>query len=149
MDPRIIGFTGTRLGMTPEQRQTVKELISVIHFAAKGAGTSQTVGLHGDCIGADADFHKICVEQEIPVECRPCTFDSLRAKTGAKERAAPTTPMVRNRAIVDDAFVMFACPPNDIPIRKGSGTWATIRYTKKRNKPLVTIFPNGTYAVSP
>ena len=47
-----IGFTGTRRGMTQRQIERVTELI---------AKHEPKVVRHGDCIGADAQFHEICL----------------------------------------------------------------------------------------
>jgi hypothetical protein len=51
---RHIGFTGTRHGMTPAQRHAVSQLIA--ELAAGAAFTAH----HGDCVGADAEFHDLC-----------------------------------------------------------------------------------------
>ena len=53
-DQRIIGFTGRRDGMSPEQRVTVVTLM-----IASMSGGTRYAGLHGDAIGADAEFFEI------------------------------------------------------------------------------------------
>jgi hypothetical protein len=50
-----IGFTGTRYGMTPDQRSAIARLI------AETAGPEPFFAHHGDCIGADAEFHELCL----------------------------------------------------------------------------------------
>lgn len=144
----IVGFTGTRNGMTEAQRAAVRAELSKWRTAAGDlmaiAGDPDGLsGLHGDCVGADADFDALCREHQIPTSCRPCTFESMRAMTGAREIAEPVRPMERNRAIVADADIMIACPPNDTPIKKGSGTWATIRFAERADVPTIIVFPDG------
>ena len=48
----IIGFTGSRKGMTGEQAAVVMRLL-----------LSATEGHHGDCVGADEQFHEMCMAQ--------------------------------------------------------------------------------------
>lgn len=140
-----IGFTGTRNGMTPPQRASVRQVL--LHHLVSNPGTSMRA-LHGDCVGADADFHALAREQGIEVCCRPCTFDGMRARSGAPELAPPKPPMQRNRDIVADADLMIACPPNHTPIKRGSGTWATIGFAQRAGKPLTIVFPDGSFTCS-
>lgn len=137
MSGGVIGFTGTRNGMTRDQRIAVRLVL------AEFDPSRIAFGLHGDCVGADADFDALCRDFGIETRCRPCTFDGMRARTGAPEIAAPERPMARNRAIVADADMMIACPPNDEPIKSGSGTWATIGFAEKAKKPIVIVYPGG------
>lgn len=139
----VVGFTGTRSGCTPIQRAVLQQHIQGFVCRFGGVGL---IGLHGDCIGADAEFDSVCRQHSMDgmsVECRPCTYENMRAQTGAREIAPPMPPMERNRWIVADADVMVACPPNKDEIKHGSGTWATIRFTRKAGKPLYIIFPDG------
>lgn len=140
-----IGFTGTRNGMTEMQERSVRFLIGEVSARVQKAG--QVVhGLHGDCLGADAGFALLCKELEVPHFCRPCTFSSMRAML-SEPIAVAVRPMERNRAIVSDATVMIACPPNLEPIKSGSGTWATIGFTQKAGKPLAICWPTGDNAI--
>ncbi len=50
----ILGFTGTRSGMTPEQKSAVR-----LHTQNLKTVHRDLVGLHGDCVGSDYDFDKI------------------------------------------------------------------------------------------
>lgn len=137
---KIVGFTGTRSGMTMHQKAQVLKLLQF---------EDPDIVVHGDCVGADADFDAICAELGIPRHIRPCTISEMRANTHkeghlpAEEIAEPVAPMVRNRAIVADATVMIACPHNTTPIKRGSGTWATIGFAKKAQKWLYIVFPDG------
>lgn len=136
---QTIGFTGTRNGMTKEQHQRVKEIVKL---------ANATTAVHGDCLGADEDFHNICHEQGLEINIRPCTFANMRANCDGNEIAEPVAPMQRNRMIVDDADLVIACPPNYVKIKTGSGTWATIGFAKRANKKLIIVFPDGTLEAS-
>lgn len=133
----VIGFTGTRSGMSDEQEQCVRKLVGELILSGYG----QVV--HGNCVGADAQFDAIARDWGLEPACYPAVTGSLQANTGAVPIAPPDSPMRRNRAIVADAGVMIACPPNDTPIKRGSGTWATIGFAKKAGKPLAIVFPDG------
>jgi len=134
----IVGFTGTRSGMTDLQKGSVTKILK--EFDA------DTVGLHGDCIGADNDFNDICAALNFERNMRPCTIENMRANSDAVPLSEPVSPMVRNRAIVKDAKVMIACPPN-FEMVKRSGTWATIGFTRKAGKPLFLVFPDGKIVI--
>jgi|AACY02.6.fsa_nt_gi hypothetical protein len=49
----IVGFTGTRNGMTQKQRDAVSDLLYPFPTSA--------IGLHEDCVGADEVFNDICL----------------------------------------------------------------------------------------
>lgn len=138
----IIGFTGSRRGMTSVQKKIVRQLLE-----AELENQRDVIGEHGDCIGADADFDEICADLGMVRWCRPCDMESYRAHTSARELAPPTSPKIRNLAIVADASKMIACPrshPATSILGKASGTWNTIGYAKDARKPLVIIYPDGT-----
>ena len=133
-----IGFTGTRSGLTEDQYEILGNLIrsyADLH--------NNVFGVHGDCVGADASFDALCKVHKVPTAIRPCTFSSLRAYCKGEILAEPKRPMQRNREIVADADVLFGCPPNKEPIKKGSGTWATIRMAKKAGIKHYIIYPDG------
>lgn len=133
---KTVGFTGTRNGMSKEQHAKVLEILESL--------PELTHAVHGDCIGADEDFHNICADLGLEINIRPCTFENMRANCDGTEVAEPKRPMQRNRDIVAGADIMLACPPNYTKIKSGSGTWATIGFAKRSKKPMYIIFPDGT-----
>lgn len=137
----IIGFTGTRAGMSHEQIVTVIKILMRIFGASL---FQRPMALHGDCVGADADFDALCRGLGMPTTCRPCTLEKLRAYTPAAVIAEPTAPMMRNKDIVDDADVMIACPLTEEPIPH-SGTWATIGFSEKKKVDLHIVYPDGRH----
>lgn len=133
----IVGFTGTRNGMTPEQKETVKYALTKWK-----SEEIEVIGLHGDCIGADVDFHFICREIGLHVLKRPSIWDSTVAGTDAERIALSKRPYERNRDIANQADRMIACPPNFEKIEH-SGTWYTLEYASKLGKRVTIVFPDG------
>lgn len=136
-----IGFTGTQRGMTERQKGVVKDLLSEHGYAF--------VAHHGDCIGADSDFHDIvCMESDCQIVLHPCIFDTKRtfcALDLRDECRSPKPPLIRNRDIVNESGLMFACPGEKF-MKVRSGTWSTVRYAQSVGVPVVIVFPDGTLA---
>jgi hypothetical protein len=136
-----IGFTGTRLGMTDEQKEAVHDLLQ----QWKKKSTIGLEGLHGDCIGADADFHQICRDLAITVYKVPSNWERTTAHTDAPllEGFEPTRPYARNRILVDAATKLIGCPFN-YKYTERSGTWYTMTYAANKGKSVITVFPDGS-----
>lgn len=134
----IVGFTGSRKGMTDEQKQTVRSYLQNL----SPLGT-----VHGDCVGADADFHDIVQSLGILIKLRPCNLENQRAFCqGAETVFSPLPPLERNIYIIYDADVMIACP-DGFKEKRRSGTWSTIRKAKTSGKKLIVVWPDGTVHV--
>ncbi len=99
---------------------------------------------HGDCLGADKDAHDLVVTfGDIAIKKRPCDLESQRAWTLEGDCIAePEPPLDRNRKLVDDGDTLVATPGEQQEELR-SGTWATIRYAKRQQKPIIIIWPNG------
>jgi hypothetical protein len=132
--PTIIGFTGTRDGMTPAQVRIFVELL-IQRCPAE---------LHaGDCTGADEQAAHIAVALRIPVICHPPTDQKQRAHFKYYASHEPAAPYLeRNHRIVDRTTFLIACPKEEHQILR-SGTWATVRYALGFHRRVVLIFPNG------
>ena len=103
--------------------------------------------IHGDCIGADAEAHVLAMSLGAEVRKHPCNIERQRAfSEGGEVVAEPEPPLVRNRKIVDDGEQLIACPATFQEERR-SGTWSTVRYAKRNQKPVTVIWPNGTTAL--
>jgi predicted Rossmann fold nucleotide-binding protein DprA/Smf involved in DNA uptake len=132
----IIGFTGTRKGMTQQQHRTVTELVS--------RASTATHVIHGDCIGADYNFHNIAVKAGLSVVLRPCNLSNQRAYSeGAEKVYEPEKPIARNHKIVSECSGLIACP-GKMTEEMRSGTWATIRYARQNSKRVVIVWPDGS-----
>ena len=132
-----VGITGTRNGMNIIQKTLFIKLINdlkIIKFS------------HGDCEGVDEETHYIIIDINpiLVIGIHPPKDTKYRAYCKGKNiiiyKSKPY--LDRNKDIVNNSSLMVAIPETNYEINR-SGTWATIRYAKKVNKPLIIIFPNG------
>lgn len=121
-----LGFTGTRKGMTDWQKRRFRAFLR--HFRPE-------VFYHGDCVGADAQAHKL-VRETLP-DCRivvcPGDIPKLRANCKGDFNDAPAPCLVRNTQIVAHTDELIAAPETDEE-QVRSGTWATVRTARKLGK---------------
>lgn len=142
-----IGFTGTKKGVTTVQGT---QLLSVLtHLVSEGVSEAR----HGDCVGADSQFHSIVVGLKVPrVVIHPPTNPEYRyfckeknpAPDGVEIISLPEEPyLVRDHRMVDAVNFLIGCPLtlNEV---LWSGTWATLRYAQKINREYLIIFPDGS-----
>lgn len=127
-----IGFTGTRKGMSKDQKLAVKEIIAEI-LQTYG----ETQYHHGDCIGADAEFHKIALtfRGNFPIIIHPSVDSQARAFCESAYIMPKRSYLDRNKDIVDACDVLVAAPSSRKEELR-SGTWATVRYARKKGKPI-------------
>jgi DUF438 domain-containing protein len=145
----IVGFTGTRSGMTTEQKERVRTLLLWFVDEIPTKSPSAITLVHGDCVGADADAHEIARSLDMLVEIRPCDFPGMRAHCEGATFVHPvTTPFARNRAIVEVSHRMIATPATAEEQPRG-GTWYTIKYSKKKGRRTYVVHPNGAYELYP
>lgn len=131
----IVGFTGTRNGMTAAQKREVRGLLRGVHEAR-----------HGDCIGSDEDFHKICLSLGIRVVIHPPSDDRLRAFCEDAYRIEEPRPYLdRNHAIVRQCDLLIGTPKEVKEPRpgRGQGTWSTIRFARRVQRPNTVVWPSG------
>lgn len=132
----IVGFTGTRAGMTDMQRAVLRTLPEM----------KRVWFHHGDCRGADEQAHEIANGLLSQIVIHPPVNDSWRANGGLGCRADiildPKPYLERNRDIVDAADILIAAPGSNDEQPRG-GTWYTIRYARKMGKPIIIIYPAG------
>lgn len=138
-----IGFTGTQKGMTNHQESEVRRILE----SYKGSVTQIH---HGGCIGADGEFHEICLslERAIIPTVHPAS-DVNPSKIADLMKPADYVParpaLIRNRIIVDSSDVLIATPGQEHEILR-SGTWSTIRYARlkyavEQGKAIHIVFP--------
>lgn len=135
-DKLIIGFTGTRDGMTDAQRETVEALL-------KGFRPEEVH--HGDCVGSDEQFHNLVVwETNAQIIIHPPIKDQYRAwcdPCGADPRS-PMDYLDRNRDIVDECDLLIAAPESMSSY--SGGTWYTIRCAYGRERWVLIVRPDGS-----
>lgn len=137
----ILGFTGTRHGMTDKQREMVRLLI-LKHLP--------TEARHGDCVGADADFHdlirKMRHAKDCPIVGHVPLNGSIRARCDFDREEIPLPYLLRNQKIVDACELLIVCPSGNErdSDQRHSGTWSCYRYAKRMNRKRVIVYPDGT-----
>lgn len=137
-----IGLTGTRRGMTPRQ-------LAAVTYLVRCWGTfppdTRPIVHHGDCVGADEQFDKICHIERVGRILHPstaatrCHSEKLRPE-GVLEVLEPDAPLARDRVIVERIGLLLAAPK----LRKEelrSGTWATVRYAREEGVPVLVLDP--------
>lgn len=127
----IIGFTGTREGMSLRQKMALVALLRDLRPSAMH---------HGDCIGADAQAHLLASMLAIPLYLHPAAgkgedgMHVLCARSLAyASRAEPLPPLARNALIVVACDVLIAAPLTDTEEMR-SGTWHTVRLAREAGK---------------
>lgn len=144
----IVGFTGTRNGLTEPQRDALLDEINQL---------KPRFWLHGACVGADAEAVTLVVKWSF--SNHPVRIFALPGKSanGPEEHSLQDeralyeshvvretkTHFARNRDIVNECNVLVACPGTMEELDHG-GTWYTIRCARKLNKRVVIIWPDGS-----
>lgn len=129
----ILGFTGTREGMTPRQNQDLRWLLLALDFEEFH---------HGDCVGADAEAHDIvrAIYPQVKIVIHPAEGTDHRAFKKGDVILEPLPPLERNRDIVKASRRMIATPKEPREVLR-SGTWATVRYSRQFSKPVDILVP--------
>lgn len=133
-----IGFTGTQGQPTSEQAQLLTGLLRMYR-------QQYAICLlrHGDCVGADAYAHRLARSlnfEEIIIH--PSFIRTKRAFCRGDKILPLAEPLKRNHSIVQACVELVALPGQQQEILR-SGTWATIRQARRKNKKVTIIYPNG------
>lgn len=148
MERMIIGFTGTRKGMTPVQAQAVANKLRWFK------DNYEYIEIHhGDCLGADEQVHNIICPSIYPhkIVVHPPIIETMRAhcsdfggltKPTVVEVLPPKDYLPRNHDIVDASYLLLATPEQGKEVMR-SGTWSTIRYARKKHKQVTVYLPDG------
>lgn len=141
MKKLVLGFTGSQSGMTEYQKK------QLIHHLQKWALKYEELEIHhGDCVGADYEFHEICKKvwpnATLTIIIHPPTNSTKRAfcEFPGQTLLPPLPYLTRNREIVNAVNGMLA-GPKETEEQLRSGTWATIRYAVKTETPLIILRP--------
>lgn len=121
--------------MTTEQIWTVSQLLD--------NDLTMDSAAHGDCVGADEDFHRLARLSGLYIIGHPPLNNSKRAFCKFDEERSPQEYLVRNKNIVDGSFWMIFTPPG-FEEETRSGTWSTIRYARQRGSLITIVWPDGT-----
>lgn len=130
-----VGFTGTQMGMTPEQSANLIEALQTLMRYSDFH--------HGDCMGADAQAHEIAVSLRYRIILHPPSNSDKRAFCLADEARKPLGYLDRNTEIVKETEILIACP-KEVTEQLRSGTWSTVRRARKLNRNILVLFPDGS-----
>lgn len=151
-----VSFTGSRRGISSRQQCSLDMLIdSILHTY------NEVTFHHGDCMGADAEFHKtiysvcyryhsymVAKHKYVYIQLYPSTsptrafcdkevvISCVKDIIGV-DVFAPKQPLVRNVDIVNASNFLIACPNRGEVIR--SGTWSTIRRAREAGKSIMIL----------
>ena len=138
-----IGFTGTQHGITNEQRYALN-----VYLKVAVNSNFEVEFHHGDCIGADKQFHELLESLKVPhivnqkIIIHPPIKNIKRAFCKSDFILEPKDYLDRNKDIVNASEILIATP-KEFEEQLRSGTWSTIRYCTKQKKQAFIIFPNG------
>lgn len=95
---------------------------------------------HGDCEGADAEAHDIVREffPDVKIIVYPPISKYRQAFRQGDFHHPPESYITRDYKIVDATEYLIGGPLGDTEILR-SGTWTTIRYGRKTNKPITVL----------
>ncbi len=129
----IVGFTGTRQGMTDGQCSYLQKVLEELGC---------TEFHHGDCIGADSQAaYLVRSMRKVKIVCHPPADPKLRAYVPLRrgDSIHPVLPYrARNHAIVDACEHLCVGPRSNVEVDR-SGTWATYRYALAWGRPITII----------
>ena len=149
MADRIVGFTGSRAGITSHQRETLKKLLLMIN---------PIEAHHGECIGSDAAFHGI-VQDTLP-ECHivghPPKVDTYRVVLSGYFREEDRRGYQDcGGDIVQACTLMVVCVKSHkrfdntqkrddkMDNRYRTTPWHVINLAKDAGRELVVVYPDG------
>ena len=139
MNAESVGFTGTsQIGaVTAKQLKDGERLL----YSLYSEGYKEFH--HGDCIGADEQFHAVAKRIGFKIIIHPPENNSKRAFCfGADTVLEEKAYLIRNHAIVDETNVLIAVPKSAAEELR-SGTWATVRYARKAKHRIYILMPEG------
>lgn len=119
----MVGFTGRANNFTTQQHLTLMSTIRLITTLDRQAIFGCNCGK-----GADEWLERHCMFLGINMWH---TDDRLK-------------PMPRNRELARRSDILLAAPPTDHILKKGSGSWETVKYAWKYGKATFIALPNGS-----
>lgn len=133
-----LGFTGSQHGS-----QTEYQLEAVRGFLVGTKVGYETAEFHhGVCIGWDEIAAEIAHELGYKLFGHPPTKTNKMSKIVNDFDFPPLPYLERNRRIVDSTAYLLSASRTPYELVR-SGTWSTIRFAVRRNKPGVVIYPSG------
>jgi hypothetical protein len=120
----IVGFTGTREGMSREQADQLGFVLAILMGAARSGPPEFHYGTH-EGVQLRADEEAAETARAYGFRLRP-----HHARRGEE--------LARDRRMVAAIDVLVAAPLSDREEQR-SGTWATVRYMRASRKPVIHL----------
>lgn len=136
MHGEILGFTGSKKGLTPAQLDT---------FARRLWSKSWAGFVHTGVGAAAQAAHFVAIARGLSVIVY--TVDGTRGVflPGERTTLMPSRPLLLARAaLVESCAVLVACPSG--PENTRSETWKDILRARAERRPVVLVWPDGTVA---
>src|SRR5690606_39175520 len=74
----------------------------------------------------------------------PCSIQSQQGEGKYHVQLPVYAPLARNKHIGESSEVLVATPATKKEVMR-SGTWSTIRYALKMERPVFVVYPDGTH----
>lgn len=129
-----IGITGSSTRVTERQANALLHLLT--HLRAQGFSHFH----FGDCVQADEIGARIALRLGYYLHSHPPTNPVKRAGHFAHSLHPAKDYLIRNRDIVDASALIIGVPDTDYE-KLRSGTWSTLRYARKTEKPRIILLP--------
>jgi hypothetical protein len=120
MEPIKIGFTGNRNGLRPDQEEAIIKILDKYN---------NVIVSHGDCVGSDTDFHKLCIkykanhlDKTISIHIFPPSNSTLRGFNVGDLVMGEKPYLERNLNILKNSSMLIACPTDKNKEELRSGT---------------------------
>jgi hypothetical protein len=125
----VVGFTGSSKGMTHFQKKRLAALLEELR---------PELARHGDCVGADAEFHAAATALGLRVCIHPPENEGMRAFCQGDTVLPAKASLERNKDIVDMSDLLIAAPKSATEELR-SGTWATIRHARSIGRKVILL----------
>ena len=126
-----IGITGSR---NPVEDGRLKDLRSVL----ASYGHNNTTLHHGDCLGVDTHAHHIAITYGFIIHVHPPSNSIHRAWNIGDIMSKEKPYLARNKDIVSASYILIALPSSRTEHLR-SGSWATIRYARKKGIEVIIL----------
>lgn len=139
-----VGMTGTRKGMTDDQKYWLRAILEIMCTFSENA---EMVFHHGDAVGADAEGHAIARSLGYTIEIHPPEDTRHRAFCDGDIVHSEKPYLDRNKDIVDACVQIIGIPDTEVEVLR-SGTWSTLRYARSTETGFIIVNPNGIMKAS-
>lgn len=131
-----LGVTSTRHGLNANQRKVINYFLSGLYHHHLFE-----VEVHeGQCVGGDEEISLMARNFGFKIIGHPPLNTKLMSSFEPDEMLKPKDYLDRNQNIVETCDVLLAAPLLNLEQQR-SGTWTTIRYARKLQKPILYVLP--------